>query len=156
MPPHVTTSEAVRKHIQEQLAQVIQNKNSLADAYVRYEDIRAAWSGYKVVKHALRLTSLSDADFELIQKKLLRFLSILVYIGAHEFLDGFRERFFDNNGDLIYDDTRLPLEEQDVPSLGSSTEFLLHQRFFHSQFLFTPVCISISQLTIQAYGICRK
>ncbi|CAO2655109.1 Nn.00g101730.m01.CDS01 [Neocucurbitaria sp. VM-36] len=135
MPPNTTFARTLRARIQEDLAQVIRNSESIADAYVRYQDIQLAWSGPDTIQDALRPASLSPGDVKLIRGHLLRYLSILVYIGAEEFLNTFRNHFFDAKGSLLHDDSELPVKDQHVPSVGS---FHLRQRFFSDQFLFTP------------------
>jgi hypothetical protein len=137
MLSHTASVKTARTQIEEQLTRNIQNPNSFADAYIRIQDIRQAWSNDELTRHALRLSMLPSAEFQLIQDRLLRFISLLVYIGADDFLSDYRNHFYDRNGDLIYEDSKLPLIEQDIPTLGSRK---LRHQFLVYQFLFVPVC----------------
>ncbi|KAF1846866.1 kinase-like protein [Cucurbitaria berberidis CBS 394.84] len=135
MLPNAASTKTLRAQIQDELARKIQNSDSIADAYIRYQDIRQAWSGHDTIQHALHPVRLSPADIDSIRDRLLEYLSILVYIGADEFLDNCRDYFFDVQGNVLHDDSKLPVKEQQVPPVGS---FHLRQRFFSDQFLFKP------------------
>ena len=140
MPPNPATAKARRDEIQEHLSRHVQNPDRLAESYIRYEDIKQAWSGKDTIPLVLFPAALSATEIESIQSKLLRFLSILVYLGAYDYLNDFRKNFLKSNGDLVYDDTKLPIKDREVPPIGN---FLIRQRFLYEQYLFTPVCVSV-------------
>lgn len=129
----------VRSRIQEDLARHVQRSHSIGEAYIRFQDVERAWSGHQTIERALYPAELSPAEVELIRVKLLTFLSILVYIDAHDFLGDFQKNIFDvyeTDGEHQYCNSKLPLKERDVPSLGN---FVLRKRFLDEQYLFVPV-----------------
>lgn len=144
MPPNrVVERHAIRSRIQEYLARHVVNPDSIGDAYIRSQDVERAWSGHETIEHALYPAALSDPEVDFIREELLTFLSILVYIDAHDFLADFRTNIFDvleDNGNLRYSDSKLPLKDKDVPALGN---FVLRKRFLDEQYLFIPVTLSI-------------
>jgi hypothetical protein len=142
MPSHSTAearSIVLRSRIQEDLARHVVKPGSIGDAYIRLQDVERAWSGHETIQQALYPADLSDAEVDLIRDQLLIFLSILVYIDAHEFLADFRKNIldvFDANGDHRYSNSNLPLQESDVPVVGN---FVRQKRFLDEQYLFIPV-----------------
>lgn len=142
MPPPFQATEprrvAYRDRIQDYLARSVVNPGGrLADAYIRSQDIEKAWSGLETIERVLSPTALSPAEIDFIRDKLLIFLSVLVYIDAHDFLNDFRTNFFFPGGEWRYSNASLPLKDEDVPPLGS---FILRKRFLDEQYLFIPVC----------------
>ncbi|KAF2687941.1 kinase-like protein [Lentithecium fluviatile CBS 122367] len=134
----VAEARSLRSRIQDDLAHHIVNPDSIGDAYIRASDVVRAWSGHGTIERALYPAVLNGAEVEFIRNHLLTFLSILVYIDAHDFLRDFRANVFDvfdDNGSLRYADSKLPLVEKDVPALG---KFHLRKRFLDDQYLFIP------------------
>jgi hypothetical protein len=103
--------------------------------YVRYQDIQQAWSGLGTIQRVFQ-SILMPKQVELTTKHLLRFLSILIYISADDFLDGFPGNCFDQGGGLLYKDSELSFKVDQVPSFG---DLALRRAFFNAQYLFTPV-----------------
>jgi hypothetical protein len=137
--PSISVAEgrALRSRIQEDLARHVVNADSIGDAYIRSQDVERAWSGHETIEHALYPTVLTGSEVDIIRKQLLIFLSILVYIEAHDFLNDFRPNIFDALDK--YSNCKLPLKDKDVPALGS---FVLRKRFLDEQHLFIPVRLS--------------
>jgi hypothetical protein len=135
MVPSAALARETRTWIRNQLANSIQNPKSFNNDYVRYQDIQQAWSGHDTLQRVFQ-ASLTPVQVELITRHLLRFLSILVFIRADDFLDGFPGSFFDEGGDLLYEDLSLPCKDNQVPPFG---DLALCRDFFNAQFLFTPV-----------------
>ena len=139
MPPPTATAEARRKEIKDYLARHIVNSRKIADAYIRYQDVQYAWSGINckaTISGALHPATPTETEIEVIRNQLLRFLSILVFIDAHEFLNDFRLHFFGRNGEVLCSDSCLPLKDDDIPDFG---DFAVGQRFRHEQYVFMPV-----------------
>jgi hypothetical protein len=135
MVPSAAIARGTRTWIRNQLANNIQNPDSFNNDYVRYQDIQKAWSGNDTLQRVFQ-ASLTPVQVKLITEGLLRFLSILIYIRADDFLDGFPNNCFDQGGGLLYNDSELPLKDNQVPSFG---DLALRRAFFNAQYLFTPV-----------------
>lgn len=129
------SARETRTWIRNQLVKNTQNHSSFNNDYVRYQDIQQVWSGHDTFKCVFQAI-LTPVQVELIMGHLLRFLSILVFIHADDFLDGFPGSFFNKGGDLLYDDSSLPFRGNQVPPFG---DLALCRNFYNSQFLFTPV-----------------
>ncbi|KAH6870496.1 kinase-like domain-containing protein [Alternaria rosae] len=134
MVPSAAIVRATRTGIRNQLANNIQNHKSFNNDYVRYQDIQKAWSGNDTLQRVFH-ASLTPVQVKLITEDLLQFLSILVFIRADDFLDGFPGSFFDEAERLLYKDSRLPFRDNQVPPFE---DLVLCRDFFNSQFLFTP------------------
>lgn len=128
--------QKARRDIQDYLTGHLKNPHSLADAYVCYEDILEAWSGKGTIETVLFKAVLQPADIDTIHGRLLRFLSILVYIGANDFLSGPRSNFFREDGEPVYDDKHLPAHHDEVPPIEN---FTMRTRFLNEQYIFLPV-----------------
>jgi hypothetical protein len=135
MVPSAAIARGTRTWIRNQLANNIQNPESFNNDYVRYQDIQKAWSGNDTLQRVFQ-ASLTPVQVKLITEELLRFLSILVFIRADDFLDGFPGSFFDEAGHLLYKDSDLPLRDNQVPPFE---DLALRRDFFNAQFLFKPV-----------------
>ncbi|KAF1963308.1 kinase-like protein [Byssothecium circinans] len=147
MPPSsAAEARRLRARIQEHLAHHVVNPRKPSYAYIPYQHVERAWSGHDVIETALHSSHLSSAQVEEIRAKLLRFLSILVYIDAHDFLDNLSQQAFKDNGTLRSRNCDLPLGEEDAPDLGA---FMLRQRFLNEQYLFIPEVIHESAMVEQ-------
>jgi hypothetical protein len=135
MVPSAAIAKEARKWIRNQLLDNIQNDEIFNNDYVRYQDIQQAWSGLDTIQRVFQ-SILMPKQVELTTKHLLRFLSILIYIRADDFLDGFPGNCFDQGGGLLYNDLELPFRDHQVPSFG---DLALRRAFFNAQYLFTPV-----------------
>jgi len=131
----VAIAREARTRVRNQLLNNIQNDEIFNNNYVRYQDIQQAWSGPDTIQSVFQ-SMLMPKHVELITKHLLRFLSILVYIRADDFLDGLPGSVLDQEGDLLYNDSELPFKGDQVPSFGGND---LRREFFDAQFVFTPV-----------------
>ncbi|KAH4299381.1 hypothetical protein HBH64_046330 [Parastagonospora nodorum] len=130
-------AKATRRYIQDDLTDKVLHVHSPTDAYIRYEDILHAWSGRTTIQKVLFRVELSQADIDTIHRRLLRFLSILVYVGANDFLSGPRSNFFHPNGEPVYEDKRFPVHnnDRDVLPIESLT---IRTRFLNDQYIFFP------------------
>lgn len=112
---------------------------STDDHYICVQDINSAWSGRNKLANALRPAHLNYEQIEKLKQKALKFLSILVYIEAHTYLDNFSRNFFSPDGNLRYSDDELPFDddivERPVEGLAERYETL----FLQYQYLFLPV-----------------
>jgi hypothetical protein len=136
MPSIRATAKQARAEIQEHLARHLKNKDSPAEAYILYDDIQQAWSGRDTIQLVLAPAVLLPAEVDMIRERLLRFLSILVWLGAHEFLNDFRTNLLHADGRLKYNDSVLPFKDAEVPPIGG---FVIRQRFLNEQYIFIPV-----------------
>lgn len=127
----------VLQDIHDYLARHIVNQEDDSKAYIRYADIREAWSGFHTIRNALHSANLVDDEIEEIRHNSLRFISILVYIGAWDVLYDFRAQFYDEQGRKpLYKDCALPLKNDQVEFLSTS---ILRRHFLNQQYLFIPV-----------------
>jgi hypothetical protein len=135
MVPSAAVATDARTWIRNQLLNNIQNDEIFNNDYVRYQDIQQAWSGLGTIQRVFQ-SILMPKQVELTTKHLLRFLSILIYISADDFLDGFPGNCFDQGGGLLYKDSELSFKVDQVPSFG---DLAPRRAFFNAQYLFTPV-----------------
>ncbi|ORY17090.1 hypothetical protein BCR34DRAFT_60772 [Clohesyomyces aquaticus] len=146
--PMPTQSEEALKHNRdralnrtgESLYRDTINADDISNAYIRYQDMRHAWSGRDTIRDSLYPAHLSEKLILDIEEKFMRFLSILVYINARDCLAEFQNRFIDANGDLICTDSDLPLGDMNVEFLDEAHR----SRFLALQYLFIPKPIVVS------------
>ncbi|CAN9334304.1 unnamed protein product [Alternaria alternata] len=134
MVPSAAIAKETRTWIRTQLHHNIQNPKSFNNDYIRYQDIQKAWSGNDTLQRVFQ-ANVTLAQVKLITEDLLRFLSVLVFIRADDFLDGFPSSLFDEAGHLLYKDSSLPYRDNQVPPFE---DLALCRDFFNYQFLFTP------------------
>ncbi|KAH3951285.1 hypothetical protein HBH98_084360 [Parastagonospora nodorum] len=137
----VEPGREARAEIKHCLIRYMKNPHSLDKAYVTYKDVSRAWSGRDAIQDVLHKTALLPWDIDKINRRLLRFLSILVYLDAHDFLDGPRSNFFHDDGELIYNDAYLPAHDDEILPIES---FTIRKQFLKEQYLFLPEIIEES------------
>jgi hypothetical protein len=153
MVPSAAIAKETRTWIRTQLHHNIQNPKSFNNDYIRYQDIQKAWSGNDTLQRVFQ-ANVTLAQVKLITEDLLRFLSVLVFIRADDFLDGFPSSLFDEAGHLLYKDSSLPYRDNQVPPFE---DLALCRDFFNYQFLFTPVRRStLPSSAYHTYKECRS
>ena len=107
-------------------------------AYIKFQDIKEAWSlhGRDTIAKAFYPARLTSEYVVYVRENLLIFLSVLVWLDAHDQLDRFREYLKDRNGYALCSNNQLPLKIENVPDFGNQT---LRKRFWREQYIFTPV-----------------
>lgn len=124
----------IRASLQGGIKKICEGYENSGLGFICYQDIQAIWSkDSRQIQNALGLVNPSVQNITLIQSRLLKTLSILIYIKDHATLDRFLEVFFDEEGQLICSDDRLPLEEATLEAQGFDFEFT------DRQYIFIPV-----------------
>jgi len=124
-------SQAIRKAYSK-LDQAMKRPANRDNAYICSRDVESCWSTARI-RIALLPEPWTDTEIITIKQRFIRVLSILVYTGAHDYLQSFRSQFFDANRD----DDQLPFEQQHLSFLG----YLYKQKFYEEQYRFIPVTI---------------
>jgi hypothetical protein len=128
-------SKKARSVIFEELKERMKWKEKGSKAFISIEDIKSVWSDESRIIAVLPSTSPQVCRF--IRECLIKILSILIWIGAHDDLDNFYEKFINVPVDQRRTDINLPLEEGELKFLSPDRA---HQ-FYAIQFGFIPEVI---------------
>ena len=129
--------DATLAQIHDNLAKHLVHPDNVSDAYIKFQDVGEAWSGYNTIQTALYPANLRSEEIKDIRSRRLKFISVLVWIEAHDVLHNFRAHFLNPEGKLFHiDDQSLPLKNEDV---GFINNFFRRSSFVTQQYLFIPV-----------------
>lgn len=106
--------------------------------YIRWHDVASLWLPPETIRNVLFPSNPTLSEEILIREKLLKVLSILVYIKAHECLDSFKAHYISESGRTRLSDAELPLQDASADRLLGLTA-ALKEKFLQRQYLFVPV-----------------
>ena len=111
--------------------------------YICWHDISPFWTTNNILG-VLQGQALTGSELSYLKERLLKVLSILVYIKADDCLDNFRILFFDDHTRVELSDSDLPLATPDLlPQLNTNE---LKSKFLRHQYLFNPVRMHFSSI----------
>jgi hypothetical protein len=133
----IARRDATLARIHNNLTTHLVHPDNISDAYIKFQDVREAWSGYNTIQTALYPANLRPEEIEDIRDRRLNLISVLVWVEAHDVLHNFRAHFLSPEGKLFHiDDQSLPLKNEDV---GFINDFFRRSSFITQQYLFIPV-----------------
>lgn len=132
------------KQILDQINLAMKRPEKPEKSFICSEDLKRIWADRSAISTLLHPDKLSPDQIDSIQSRMIIILSILISIGAKEFLTNFHNIFFDHQlGVPLWtdDDIPFPMDQLTFFDRGSA----LSQLFYTRQFRFKPVVIYITR-----------